>query len=126
MSLDSFEQRTNLTRAPPLVPLRKPRAEMQTKNTHLAVGGNDLEKRMARARRVMPFVISNLLFADETDRMVPPRGPERKTRFGGETFDNVGIDRFLKNNQVGIDRVDCFGECLLAACAAEADVVTEQ
>ena len=29
-------------------------------------------------------------------------------------------------DQVGIYRVDCFSECLLAAPAAEADVVTEQ
>src|SRR5690349_7899136 len=99
---------------------------MQSKNTHVAVGGNDLEKRMARAGRVVPLVVSDLLFADETDRVMPARRPERKACFRGEAFDHVGIDRFLKNNQVGIDRVDCFGECLLAARAAEANVVTEQ
>src|ERR1044072_8205281 len=99
---------------------------MQTKNTRVAVGGNNLQKRMARARRVVPLVIGDLLFADETNRMMPARGPERKTGLSGEAFDDVGIDRFLKDDKVRIDGVDCFGECLLAARAAEAYVVTEQ
>src|SRR5690349_21938521 len=99
---------------------------MQSKHTRVALRRNDLEKRVARAGGIVPLVISNLLFADVADGMMPARGPERKTRCGGEPFDDVRIDCLLKHDEVRIYRVDCFREWLLAAVATEANVVTEQ
>src|SRR5215813_1437808 len=100
MSLDSFQQRPDLARAPAFIPLRKTRTEMQTKNARLTTSRNDLEKRMPRARRIVPFVIINFRAAEKTDRVISPRGPKRKLRRVGETLNYSGIDCLLKYNEI--------------------------
>src|SRR4026208_1457474 len=97
MSLDSFEQRTDLTRAPAFIPLRKTRTEMQTKHARLASGRNDLEKRMTCARGIMPLVIVDFRTTQKPDRVISSRGPQRKLRSVGNTLNDPRIDRLLKD-----------------------------
>src|SRR5215217_2562431 len=126
MSLDSFQQRADLARSPALIPLRKPRAEMQTENARLAARRNDLEKRMPRTRRVVPLVIINFRATQKTDRVIPSRGPERKLRRLRETLNYSGIDRLLKYNEVRRRSHNRFRKLLFPAATTEADVVTQQ
>src|SRR5687768_737079 len=101
MPFDSLQERTDLTRAPAFVPPRKARAQVQAKHTRLAARRNDLEKRMARARGIMPLVIGDFLAAEKTDRMIPARRPERITRRGRDAFNDFGMRGFLKDDEIG-------------------------
>src|SRR3954464_982992 len=112
MSLDSFEQRANLARAPAFIPLGKARAEMQSKHARLAAGRNDLEKRMPGARGIVPLVIINFRTTQKTDRVILSRGPKRVFRRLRDTLDDGRIDRLLKNNEVRRRRHDRFGKRL--------------
>src|SRR5215211_7935144 len=100
MTLDPVEQRSDLARAPAFVPLRKTRAEVQTKHPHLTSRRNDLEKRMPRTSRIVPLVIIHLLATEKTDRVIASSCPERKLRRFGKTFDDQRIRRFLKDDEV--------------------------
>src|SRR5205085_3942908 len=98
---------------------------MQTEDTRLASGGHDLEKRMTRARGIMPLVIIDLFAAEITDRMVSTRGPKRKLRGFSETFNDLRMSRFLKDDEVRRRSYDRRCKCLFASEAAEANVVAE-
>src|SRR6185369_14953750 len=126
MSLDSLQQRANLARASALIPLRKTRAQMQAENARLTTSGNDLEKRMPRARRIVPLVIDNFRATQKTDRVISSRGPERKLRRLRQTLNYRGIDRLLKYNEIGRRGNDRFRKRLFPAATTEADVVTQQ
>src|SRR4029078_11953607 len=126
MSLDPFQQRTDLACAPALIPLRKTRTEMQTKNTRLTTSGDDLEKRMPRARRIVPFVIVNFRATQKTDRVISSRGPKRKLRRLRDKLDHSGIDCLLEDNEVRRRGHDRFRKRLFPAATTEADVVTQQ
>src|SRR4051794_21035311 len=126
MSLDSFEQRANLARAPAFIPLRKARAEMQSKHTRLAAGRNNLEKRMTRARGIMPLVILNLSTTQKPDRVISPRVPKRIFRRLGDAFNDRGIDRLLKDDKVRRRCNDRIRKRLFPAATTKADVVAQQ
>src|SRR6185503_16199911 len=113
MTFDSIQQRPNLTRAPAFIPFRKASTEMQTKDPRLRPCGNDFEKRVSRACRVMPLVIVDLLAAEETDRVISARGPEWKPGRFGDTLDDFRMRRFLKYDQVRRSRNNRFGKRLL-------------
>src|SRR5215218_5103619 len=121
MSLDPVQQRPDLARAPAFIPLRKARAEMQTKNACLASGGNDLEKGMTRACRIMPLVIIDFRATQKTDRVISSCRPERKLRRLRETLNYIGIDCLLKNNQVRRQRNDRFRKRLFPSATPKAD-----
>src|SRR6185369_4437950 len=126
MSLDSLQQRPDLARAPALIPLRETRTEMQTKNAHLTASRNNLEKRMPRARRIVPLVIVNFRATEKTDRVISSRGPERKLRRLRKTLNYSGIDCLLKYNEVRRRSNNRFRKRLFPAATTEADVVTQQ
>src|SRR6185369_9095706 len=125
MSFDSFKQRSDLARAPPFIPLRKTRAEMQTEHTRLASGRNDLEKRMTRARRIMPLVIVDFRATQKSDRVISSRRPKRKLRRLRKTLNDSRIDRLLKDYEIWRRRNDRFSECLFPAATTKTDVVTQ-
>ena len=81
---------------------------------------------MARACRVMPLVIFNLVTAEKTNRMISAGGPVWKLGCFGDAFDNFGMRGFLKNHEVRRSSDDRFRQCLLASESTESDVVTEQ
>src|ERR1044072_5598442 len=66
MTFDPVEQRSDLARSPAFVPLRKSRAQVQPKHSSLTAGKHDFEKRVPRARGIVPLVIINLLAAEKT------------------------------------------------------------
>src|SRR6185503_2001194 len=101
-------------------------AEVQTKDSRLRPCGNDLEKRMPRACRVMPLVIVHLLSAEKTDRMISACGPEWIFGCFGETLDDVGMRRLLKNDKIRRSSNDCFRKRLLPPQTAKSDVVAQQ
>src|SRR5688572_2866191 len=125
VSFDSLQQRSNLAPATALVPAGKPRTQVQAKHSRLSAGWNDLEKRMTRARRIVPLVIRNLVAAEKTDRMPRARGPKRKARVGSQAFDNVRMRRFLEDHEIGIRGFNDLCQRLLAADSTKSDVVTE-
>lgn len=100
MPLDSVQQRSNLTRAPAFIPPGKSRTEMQTKNARITSRRNNLQKRMTRARRIMPFVILDLFTTQEPDRVVSARCPERKLSGLGDTRNHRRISSFLEYDQI--------------------------
>jgi hypothetical protein len=81
---------------------------------------------MARARRVMPFVIFNLVTAEETDRMISAGGPVWKLGCFGDAFNDFRMRGFLKNYEIRRGSDDHVRQCLLASESPESDVVTEQ
>src|ERR1051326_5980806 len=98
---------------------------MQTKDSCVSPRRNNLEKRVAAARRIVPLMIINLVTTQKTDQMISSCGPERKLRSGREAFDNMWVDRFLKNNEIRRGRNNRLRQCLLPATTAETDVVAE-
>ena len=98
---------------------------MQAKDSCITSSRNNLEKRMARIRRVVPLVIFNLVTTQKTDRMISPRGPEGKLCSRREAFDHVRIYRFLKNNEVRCGRNDRLCQRLFSTTTAKTDVVAE-
>src|SRR6185369_622946 len=126
MTLDSIEQRSHLACAPPFVPLRKSRAQMQPKDSSLATGKHDFEKRMPRSRGIVPLVIINLLPAEKTDRVILSRGPNWKLRRLRDSLDHKRIRCFLKNDHIRRRGHNRFRQYLLATTSSKTNVVTEQ
>lgn len=73
----------------------------------------------------MPLVICDFLSTQKTDRMIPARGPERKTRRNGQSLDHVRMSCFLKHDEIRRDGFYHLRQRLLAAYSTESDVVTE-
>src|SRR5688572_27910794 len=125
MSLDSLQQRSNLAPTPPFVPARKPRTQVQTKHSRLRARRNDFEKGVTRSCRVVPLVIRNFLSTKKPDRMVPSRGPERKSRRRRQSFNHFRTRRFLKDDKIRRRRFDHFRQRLFAAHSTKSDVIAE-
>src|SRR5215203_6730319 len=126
MSFDYVEQRADFARAPAVIPLRKARAEMQITYARLAAGRHDLEKRMPRARRIVPLVIVDFSATQKTDRVISSCGPKRRLRRLRDTLNYSRIGRFLENNEVRRRGNNRFRKRLFPAATTKADVVAQQ
>src|ERR1051325_216578 len=98
---------------------------MQAKDSRIATGGNNLEKRMTRAGGIVPLVILDLETTQKADRVIAARGPVRKLCRGSEARDNVRINRFLKDHQIRRGGNNRFRQCPFPTASAKANVVAQ-
>jgi hypothetical protein len=70
-------------------------------------------------------VIDDFLTTKKTDRMISPRGPERKSSGFRQTFNYGRVCRFLKDDEIRRNGFNYIRQRLLAAHSTKSDVVTE-
>src|SRR6266850_385852 len=99
---------------------------MKTKDASFAALENNFKKRMLSAGRIVPFMMVYLQPAHVTDRMLASCGPEGQIRGGGETTNDMRVNCFLKNHQVGSDQANDLRQFPFASSPAKANVVAEQ
>jgi hypothetical protein len=74
---------------------------------------------------IVPLVIDDFLATQKTDRMIPSRGPERKSSGCRQTLNYVRVRRFLKDHEIRRNGFNDFRQRQLTAHSTKSDVVTE-
>jgi hypothetical protein len=74
----------------------------------------------------MPFVVRDFEAADEAYGVCGPRGPLKQARPLGQRLDDARVGRFLKDDQIGLDRANHFRQRLFAPVPAETYVVAQE
>ena len=81
---------------------------------------------MFRPGWIMPFVVCGFQAADVADGMFATRGPKGHLGRSGQAANDVGVDRFLKDNDIRRNCTNHFGYLTLAPASAKANVVAKQ